>query len=256
VIANDAADFTGSNGCYLFQGRDVAESKRSSLNEQILVVAPHEGLVSSDTWLAVRKKLLSNTTFRSGRKAETTWLAGKIKCGRCGSSLSPMKSAYDVFYFYCRKRADRKSCEGCGTLYVKEVENFVYDEMCRKMGEFQTVKNGKTPKANNKLTAHKIELEQVETEIEKLLDTLTGANAVLISYANAKIEELDVKRQSLIRAIADMTAGAVSPDKLNQISGYLNDWDNIDVAEKRFVIDGMFNRINVTREKVQYDWKF
>jgi DNA invertase Pin-like site-specific DNA recombinase len=255
VIANDAEDFTGSNGCYLFQGRDVAGNKRSSLNEQILVVAPHEGLVSSDTWLTVRKKLMNNTTFKSGRKAEKTWLAGKVKCGRCGAGLSSVKSPYDVYYFRCRKRADRKSCEGCGTLHVKEVESFMYEEMRRKMGEFQTVKNGKPAKANSKLTAQKIELSKVEAEIEKLLNTLTGANAVLLSYANDKITELDAKRQSLVKTIAEMTAGAVSPDKLNQISGYLNDWENIDTEERRFVVDGLIHQVNITSETVKIEWK-
>jgi hypothetical protein len=31
AIVNDAADFTGTNGCYLYQGRDIAESKNSNL---------------------------------------------------------------------------------------------------------------------------------------------------------------------------------------------------------------------------------
>jgi len=30
-IANDAADFTGTNGCYLYQGRNVSQSKDASL---------------------------------------------------------------------------------------------------------------------------------------------------------------------------------------------------------------------------------
>ena len=257
AIVNDAADFTGLNGCYLYQGRDVAESKKTSLKEQILVVAPHEGLVSSDTWLAVRKKLMNNTnsTFRSGRKAATTWLAGKIKCGRCGTGLNCICSPLDVLYFRCRKRADRKSCEGCGTLHVKEVEYFIYDEMCRKMDEFKTLTDGNPAKANSKLTAHKVELAQVEAEIEKLFISLTGANAVLMSYANGMIEELDAKRQSLLKAIAEMTAGAVSPNKLNQISGYLNDWANVDITDKRFVVDGLINQINITSETVKIEWK-
>ena len=41
------------------------------------------------------------------------------------------------------------------------------------------------------------ELAQVEAEIEKLLDTLTGANATLLAYANKKIEELDTRFQIL-----------------------------------------------------------
>jgi hypothetical protein len=254
-ISSEAADFTGTNGCYLFQGRDVADSKRNSLKEQILVVAPHEGLVSSDLWLTVRKKLMNNKTYPSGRKATTTWLSGKVKCGRCGYGLSCACSKYEVLYFRCRRRADRKNCEGCGTLHVREVERFIYDEMHRKMGEFHTLTGGSPAKANVKLTAYRVELAQVEAEIEKLLNTLTGANAVLLSYANSKIEELDTKRQLLLKAIADMTNDSVAPDKLNQISGYLNDWVNVDIADKRFVLDGLINRINITSESVQIEWK-
>ena len=46
--------------------------------------------------------------------------------------------------------------------------------------------HGREEKVNPKLTAYQVELAQVEAEIEKLLDTLTGANATLLSYANKK----------------------------------------------------------------------
>ena len=85
AIVNDASDFAGTNGCYLYQGRDVKEDKDRCLKDQILVIAPHEALISSDTWLKCRKKLMANTTFQQGRKPKNTWLAGKIKCGHCGS---------------------------------------------------------------------------------------------------------------------------------------------------------------------------
>ena len=86
VVVNEATDFAGTNGCYLYQGRDVQERKNKHLKDQILVLAPSEGLVSSDTWLRCRKKLMANKTFQGGRKAKNTWLAGKVKCGRCGYS--------------------------------------------------------------------------------------------------------------------------------------------------------------------------
>ena len=64
-----------------------------------------------------------------------------------------------------------------------------------------------------------------------------------------------MKRQSLMKTIADMTAGAISPNKLNQITGYLNDWDNVDTADRRFVVDGLMNHINITSEAVKLEWK-
>ena len=65
--------------------------------------------------------------------------------------------------------------------------------MQEKFKDFQIL-HGREEKVNPKLTAYQVELAQVEAEIEKLLDTLTGANATLLSYANKKIEELDMSR--------------------------------------------------------------
>ena len=111
-------------------------------------------------------------------------------------------------------------------------------------------------KANPKLTALNVELAQVESEIEKLLNTLMGANAILLSYANSKIEELDAKRQSLEKAIADMSVDAVSPEQINKISVYLNNWDTIGFDDRRLVVDGLISSIKATSEGVDISWKF
>jgi hypothetical protein len=258
AIVNDVADFAGLNGCYLYKGRDKAgRGGRDELEDHILVVAPHEGLVSSDTWLACRKKLMRNIDFSGGtqKKAKNTWLAGKAKCGICGSGLMYMPTPNKTGYFRCRKRADSKGCTGPGTIRVSDVEGFVYNIMCQKMAEFQTLTGGNPTKANPKLTALNVELLQVEAEIEKLIDTLSGANATLLSYANTKIEELDTKRQSLSKAIADMSAEAVSPEHIERISGYLQDWDNISFEDRRLVVDGMISTMKATGENLQIAWK-
>ena len=257
-IVNDAADFAGINGCYLYQGRDVTEGKRSSLKDQILVIAPHEGLVSSEIWLACRKRLMSNTSFGGSHKAKNTWLAGKIKCGRCGAALMYTYNAErrEKQYFRCRRHMDNKTCEGVGgVLQVPVLEESIYSEMAKKMTAFQTLTGGNPAKANPKLTALNVELAQVEAEIEKLIDTLTGANRTLLAYANTKIEELDAKKQSLIKAIADMSAEAVSPAKIEQLSGYINNWDNISFDDKRAVVDGLISQIRATSESIQVEWK-
>lgn len=85
VVVNDAADFAGTNGCYLYQGRDVKEDKDKSLKGQILVIAPHEGFVSADVWLRCRKKLMTNTTFQNGRKAVILGWPGKSSAGNAGT---------------------------------------------------------------------------------------------------------------------------------------------------------------------------
>ena len=254
VVVNDAADFAGTNGCYLYQGRDVKEDKDKSLKDQILVIAPHEGLIPSDVWLRCRKKLMTNITFQNGRKARNTWLAGKIKCGKCGYALKTTHNPSGYEYLRCSKRADHKGCPGCGTLRKNEFEQFIFTAMGEKFREFKLLRGGEG-KVNPKITAYQVELAQVEAEIEKLLDTLTGANATLIAYANKKIEDLDNRRKKLSKAIADLSVETLSSQQIELLSGYLDDWEHISFEDKRKAADGLISSISATSDYVKIEWK-
>ncbi len=106
-----------------------------------------------------------------------------------------------------------------------------------------------------KLTALNVELAQVEDEIEKLLNALTGANAVLLSYANGKIEELDADQQRFIKEIAAMNAGTISPQKIEFLSAHLDNWENIDFDDRRQVTDIILSQIQATSDRVSFEWK-
>jgi hypothetical protein len=73
AIENGIEDFNGVQGCYLYQGRDVAKNKDASLKGQHLVVAPHEAVITSEIWLQCRRKMFNNTSFsQTSRKAVQT----------------------------------------------------------------------------------------------------------------------------------------------------------------------------------------
>ena len=126
--------------------------------------------------------------------------------------------------------------------------------MLRKITEFQTL-TGENPKANPRLTALQVELAQLEDEIGKLLDTLIGANATLLAYANTKIEELDGRRQKLTKAIADMTSGILSVKQIEQIAVNLDNWETLPFDDRRVVTDGLITRIDATSERVEIAWR-
>ncbi len=102
---------------------------------------------------------------------------------------------------------------------------------------------------------YQVELAQVEAEIEKLLDTLTGANATLLAYANKKIEELDTRRQTISKAIAELSVETISPQQIKKLSYYLDNWDSIDFDDKRKAADGLISTIKATSDRVQIEWK-
>ncbi len=110
-------------------------------------------------------------------------------------------------------------------------------------------------KANPKLTALNVELAQVEADIEKLINGLMGANNILLSYANGKIEELDGRRQIIMKEIADMTAEAVSHERIARISELLDKWDDISSEDRREVAYRMISGIKATSEDLDIVWK-
>lgn len=127
----------------------------------MLVVAPHEGLVSSEQWLNCRIKLMRNKTIQANRKAVNTWLAGKVKCGNCGYALMSIKIQSGKQYLRCTKRLNNKACPGCGKVYTEDVENYVYKEMVRKLRE------GQSPAAYTKLNENP-QVKQIYREIEEM----------------------------------------------------------------------------------------
>ena len=254
IIESGPEDFTGFNACYLYRGRNVEESKTKTLRGQHLVLAPHEGRIPSDRWLNCYRKLMANKGFQTGRKVKNTWLAGKIKCSECGHALVHVGQG-QYSYLRCHKRMESKSCEGCGTIREAEMEQLVFDLMVDRLNEFQALANNGSEKANPKLTALKVELAKVESEIEKLLDTLSGANPTLLSYANKKIESLDSERQRLSKGIADLSAEEVSPERIVKIAKYLGDWENVGFEDKRQVTDGMISLIRANGKNVKVSWK-
>ena len=128
--------------------------------------------------------------------------------------------------------------------------------MVKKLKDFKTLTGRKkAAKISPKLTAKRLEVAQVESEIEKLLDTLAGASPVLLSYANSMIEELDAKRQAISKEIAKLSADAVPMERIESISGYLDDWENVSFEDKQKVVDALIIVIRATNEKVEIEWK-
>ena len=128
--------------------------------------------------------------------------------------------------------------------------------MVKKLESYKTLTGRKkTAKANPKIAALQVELARVDSEIEKLVDSLTGANNVLLSYVNMKIAELDSRKQELVKQIAELSVEAISPEQVKEISGYLDTWDSVSFDDKRRVVDLLITTIAATSDKLNITWK-
>lgn len=255
-IVSSPEQFDGIHGCYLYQGRDAQTDKLQNLKGHMLVVAPHEGLASSEQWLNCRIKLMRNKTIQANRKAVNTWLAGKVKCGNCGYALMSIKIQSGKQYLRCTKRLNNKACPGCGKVYTEDVENYVYKEMVRKLREGQSPAAYTKLKENPQVKQIYREIEEMEKEISLLVDSLAGAGETLTDYINQRVEEIDQMHQLKLEKLSVLAENHATPEQMEKVASNISLWGEIDFEEKRFTVDKMIRSLKVFPGSVQIQWKF
>lgn len=248
--------FDGVHGCYLYQGRDTNTDKLQNLKGHMLVLAPHEGLISSELWLQCRIKLFGNKTIQANRKAVNTWLAGKIKCGHCGYALMSVKSRSGRQYLRCTKRLNNRACPGCGKVYTADVEDRVYREIVKKFRDAQAPVGYSRADENPMIRKISGELEDLDNEISVLVESLVGAGAALSAYINQKVDELDRIRQKKLEEMITMAGNNATPEQLEKVVAIISNWEKADFDEKRFVVDKLITIVKVSPGEIEIQWKF
>jgi hypothetical protein len=256
AIESDVADFFGVNGCYYYKGKDTQTRKSADLKNQRLVLAPHEGIVPAALWLKCRKKCLSNKQIQTGRKATNTWLAGLVKCGRCGYALTVKKYSTRARYLLCSHKMNSGLCEGAGTIYADEFENLIFREIMKKLDGFPMLAAPRVPeKESGKRTAARMELGKISQEIDHLAEKVALANDALMKLINERIDTLSVQKQQLEQSLAELAGNRSSSEKGIPASDYADCWEKMNLNDKRAVADSLIEVIFAAGEKVEIKWK-
>lgn len=258
-IVNDVSQFIGTNGAYLYTGNKASKRKSICLDGQVLVIAPHDGCIDSDTWIRCRRKCLNVRQIAKPVKAKNTWLAGKIKCINCGHALSlksyPRKRAEDARYYICNSKYVSASCDGVGAIQADEIEDIVFDEMVHKLREFNELSYTEKQGDSIELAKLKIRVEEIEKEIATLIDKIVSASETTMQYINERVDSLDEERKSIKEQIAQMSAEMYDRKNVGVISGYMERWNEIDIDDKLTVVDTLIETIHAGHGQVQISWK-
>ena len=254
-IVNIAEDFIGTNGAYLYSG-DGKKRKSISLECHTLVLAPHEGLIDSRTWIKCRSKCLNNKSVAKPVKAKATWLAGKIKCAECGYALAAKiyhcKTKSDNRYYLCNNKYNSGGCS-FGSLDADAVDEIVFDEMRKKLSEFKTLSKQKKEGLNLQVVKLKTQIEEIDKEIAALLDKITSANETVMQYINSRIAELDAEKKELYTQIVQFDNDR--DDSIGEISDYMEHWEELTISEKITVVDCLIESIHASKERLEIKWK-
>lgn len=255
IIENRPEDFIGTNGAYLYSGNE-GKRKTVSLQGHTLVLAPHEGLIPSDIWIKCRSKCLSSTRVAKPIKAKATWLAGKVKCAHCGYALSAKvyhcKTKADNRYYLCNNKYNTGGCN-FGSLDADLVDEIVFEEMRKKLAEFNTLTKQKQESCDLQTIKLKTQIEVIDQEIGSLLDKIPLANGTVMEYINNRITVLDTEKKELYAEIVRLTEG--KEYRLKKITGYLDNWEEISMGDKLTVVDSLIESIYASQEKIKINWK-
>lgn len=255
VLVNEAHDFAGTNGCYLYNGHNATKDKRLTLEGQTVVIAPHEGIVPSDIWLKARRKCLNNKAVFRATKAKNSWLIGKIKCAKCGHSLVVRNNNGGLNkYFLCSYHIRTHACEGIGCVNGEAIENHVLQVMRERLTEMSTIKNAVEQTDSPRLIELRLKSQTLSDEISSLMEKVASANTVLMEYINERIMALDAERNAIQSEIRELSTVDV-PDDLETIRDYMDRWDELSFDDRRTVVDNLILAINITKEKTQIVWK-
>lgn len=256
-IINPVSDFTGFHACYLYQGTVSATRKQSDLTDKEIVLAPHEGIVPARDWLKCRMRCLANRQSTRTCKPKNSWLAGKVKCGKCGYGLTIAKANTKWRrYFICATALSTKKakCEGVGgTVYADVLEEYIFRAIRERLAAFPTLSRREERRANPKINESKIRLSEIETEIEDLLSKVVGANAVLMAYVNHRVEALDAERRQLQEQILSLDQQPAGGD-LQAISNHVEAWDHAAFADKQAVADALIKVITIADGTIEITW--
>lgn len=230
--------FDGVHGCNVIGRRDKTKNKYNSLEEQILTVGNHEGIINSDLWLRVQDKLQKNAQISRANAGKYSFLTGLMKCEKCGYALKiNCNKNSGALSLVCSGKSNFGVCDCDTNVDLKELESYV-EERLTEIFESPSVE---------KIVSDTWEISEealaIDIKIERLVNALSQSSEISAAYISEQIENLHRKREDLYKE-------SKKESKIQKI-----EFNNLTFEEKKIVTREFIEKITVAGENVKIQWK-
>lgn len=252
-ISNPVEDFTGQRGCFLYGKREANERKYTDVHDHVLSLGLHDGVISSELWLDVQRKLDGNSQIKKGKSGSYSWLTGLIKCGKCGYAMRVQGGEY----FYCTGKANQGLCAGVdGKPHISDVELAVYSELKRKFDEIRDIVVGENkPSSSPKANKLKMRLETLNTQIDNLVDKLAETSGAIGAVLEKKLGAL-IGERTEIQSELDKLNAAKPKLSYGEIIPLIDEFPEMPLEIKREIARQFIVKILLWEDKIEIVWKF
>lgn len=246
-IVSDISAFDGIHGVQLY-GKTKHEA--DDMSDMKIVVMPHEGVVSSDIWLACQKKLGKNKQIGNSVSNTTSWLGGKVFCKKCGRVMRAAKGSLHTDgsytrYFSCTGKSHNRICGGVKVpVYAESLENMVYDLITQKLTALKNVRRSTQNDNSSKLNQLKNSVSEIKAAQERLVELMMNDTVEpdMLKLLNDRAEKLSEEQQDISQKIEDLTAGECEIVSVVSLSA---SWKTASYEEKKAVAGLLIHRIYI-----------
>ncbi|MEM1484941.1 recombinase family protein [Oscillospiraceae bacterium PP1C4] len=237
-IVNEIKEFDGTKAVQLY-GRTTHNPALADWSDMKLVLMRHDGVIPADLWLKCQHKIEKNKQIGNSLSNQTSWLAGKLICAKCGHTMTTIKSQRSDGsyrrYFNCTGQSHKKTCTGVkGTIYAQDMEKMVDDCIAEKLETIGNSKKTVTKTNSAELNALRLQIKEIEKQEKTLGDQLLDGSFgdALIQIANKKAEELRRQKQVILDKMSH--AKEQSPE-IKMTVNLLKKWRTARFEEKKAV---------------------
>lgn len=266
-------DFDGIHGIMAYN-RTLQKAGKSNqmrpMNEWIVSVGKHEGIISGEDWIKVQKILGINKS-KSYRKprSNVALLSGILRCGNCGDYMRPkltdrVNSDGELIYTYLCNTKERSRgglcniCNPSGNMLDKKVVEVLKefgkngDELAEMILQSKKKITKSAESLDSEISRVKEQIEANDKQIHALVSSIIKAEGTAAeSYITDEINKLHESGESLKTRLSELVAmteqhqlSDMEFDLIAQIlSGISSGIDGFSVEQKRAAIRTVIKKI-------------
>lgn len=218
IIGSEEIKFDGRHGisAYNRTKNEGAYQAKRPMNEWIIAVGRHHGIIPSSEWIRAQKILYRNRMYKFNYKPrnQTALLSGILYCKECGSPMRPRvntnknariyPNGIKAFTYMCemKRKSNKVKCQSTNVpgvpLDLKVCDMLLgYDEsgsvIQNKVAELKNhISSGETS-LQKQINLTRTKISDAEKEIEKLIVVLgeNDKNSTVYAYTSKRVNVLD-----------------------------------------------------------------
>jgi site-specific DNA recombinase len=231
----------------------------------------HDAIIEQETYDAVQSIMAERKNkYGSNYKPHKSLLAGFIFCKHCGGRYARQtngKSNGNRSYYSCYSRNKSQprmikdpNCKN-KNYRAEELDEAILAEI-KKLAidpEYVTHVRENKPKndVNEKIKSITSEIEKINSQISKLMD-LYAMGSIDMDMISSKVADLNKTKTALQKEIDSLDvpdSDEMTTEEIQSLASMMDD-ENLDLADKRNIIQSLLYYIEIDEEKILIHWKF